>query len=176
MVDPWTYAAKTRNEYAEQAALFMWANMAQHFGVIVANDPLSYTQKGYAKNLYDKPFTANIPLVGLKWLHSINNNAGKGDAIRGAMAKAQGVKAFIPDIFLPVPRYPKNGYNEPMKPISGYYIELKRLASERGAKGKANEGQLACHADLRAAGYKVDVFEGWELARDGLLSYLGVTT
>lgn len=175
MVDPWTYAAKTRNEYAEQAALFMWANMAQHFGVIVANDPLSYTQKGYAKDLYDKPFTANIPLIGLKWLHSINNNAGKGDAIRGAMAKAQGVKAFIPDIFLPLPINTQRMAHG-QKHYSGYYIELKRLASERGAKGKANEGQLACHADLRAAGYKVDVFEGWELARDGLLSYLGVTT
>lgn len=175
MVDPWSYAAKTRNEYAEQAALFMWANMAQHFGVIVANDPLSYTKKDHAKNLYDTPWMANVPLVGLKWLHSINNNAGKGDAIRGAMAKAQGVKAFIPDIFLPVPIINTDAHGWAGW-YPGYYIELKRLASERGAKGKANEGQLACHADLRAAGYKVDVFEGWELARDGLLSYLGVTT
>lgn len=173
MVDPWTYAAKTRNEYAEQAALFMWANMAEHFGIVAANYADSYKVKGMAKSVFEH--NNQPPLTQLKWLHSINNNAGKGDAIRGAMAKAQGVKAFIPDIFLPVRKSYINAVKIRMD-YGGYYIELKRLASERGAKGKANEGQLACHADLRAAGYKVDVFEGWELARDGLLSYLGVTT
>jgi hypothetical protein len=167
-LDPWSYAAKTRNEYAEQVALFMWANMAQNFGLLQANDPESYTQAGYAKRCY---YERGGPLVPqLRWLHAIKN-AGHGDAVRGAMSKAEGVKPGVPDIFLPVPARISiyNAY------YHGLYIELKRLKSSRGAAGTTSQVQDEWRDYLTQAGYAVEVCHGWEAARDAILQYLGLT-
>lgn len=166
-LDPWAYAAKTRNEYAEQVALFMWANMAANFGLKAANDPLSYSVPGHAK-AYGTWRNDLVPQ--LKWLHAIKN-AGHGDAVRGAMSKAEGVKAGVPDIMLPVPKFWGDSVEGGFR-SAGLYIELKRLKSARGAAGSTSEVQDEWREYLTQAGYAVEVCHGWEAAKDEILSYL----
>ncbi len=171
--DPWSYAAKTRNEYAEQVALFMWAAVAQRYGEYIANLPGSYELAGFAQAESEKRKAldrACVPIPELEWLHAIKNQ-GHGDAVRGAMSKAEGVKAGVPDLFLPVQRQVR--VDNLAYLYGGLYIELKRLKSARGAAGKASEVQTKWHNYLRSAGYQVEICEGWELARDAILRYLG---
>jgi hypothetical protein len=185
-LDPWKYAAKTNTEQAHQRALFMWANMACNFGLSAANDPASYTVKGAAKLLFDE-FNDKIP--ELKWLHAVHNQ-GHGDKIRGANAKAEGVKAGVFDVMLPVSRYAgliahrqikeKSGWPtavpETKQAYCGLYIELKRPKSKRGAAGAASQDQLDFKKFVENQGYKAKIIIGWELAKDEILSYLGIET
>jgi hypothetical protein len=187
-LDPWSYAGKTRNEYAEQVALFMWANMAAMFGPILAKDPHSYTTPGFAKTQFDNRgklgyVKSSDPIPELRRLFAIKN-AGHGDAVRGAMSKAEGVKAGVPDIMLPVIVSEKvSGYmpwtTEPFvetKFAAGLFIELKRQKSARGSAGGTSDVQDEWIAYLRHAGYAVEVCVGWEAARDAILRYLGKAT
>lgn len=177
-LDPWNYAEKTRTEHAEQVALFMWANMAHNFGIEAANDPDSYNRPGYAMEHWGlKGFGSRYceirgksiavlsvhAVAELKWLHSIHNQ-GHGDAIRGAKAKAEGVKVGVADVFLPYPARISeyNAY------YHGLYLELKRKEG-----GTPSVDQLDFQNDMRKAGYKAEIIHGWELARDEILRYLG---
>lgn len=167
-LDPWSYAAKTKSEHAEQVALFMWANMACRFGAHLANVNSSYNIAGWAKAEAESAPHLVTPIPQLKWLHAIHNQ-GHGDAIRGAKAKAEGVKEGVADIFLPVPINTISYHNEPIEPIfAGLYIELKRKDG-----GKPSDKQLEFQSDMRDAGYKCEIIHGWELARDEILRYLG---
>jgi hypothetical protein len=152
---PWELA-KSGTEHGEQRALFAWAAMAERCGVRVANDPLAY--QGLQASLNGVP--------ELKWLHAIHNQ-GHGDAIRGARAKAEGVKAGVFDLFLPCPKW---WWNKPDTEAEyfGLYIEMKKLKG-----GKASPLQLQFQADMIAAGYEAEFAAGWEAARDCLLRYLG---
>ena len=85
-------------------------------------------------------------------------NGGSRNAIEAARLKAQGVKAGIPDIFLPCAR---GGFH-------GLYIELKR---QKG--GRVSIAQKKAIIALRGQGYRVEVCEGWEQARDVIQEYLG---
>lgn len=169
-LDPWSYASKSKSEHAEQVALFMWANMAMRYGPIIAADPLSYNKAGFAKTQFEgkgelgfKRYAATIPQ--LKWLHAIHNQ-GHGDAVRGGKAKAEGVKAGVADIFLPVAKAAEYF----SKVYHGLYMELKRKEA-----GTPSDIQLEFQTDMRAAGYQCEIIHGWELARDCILSYLGVS-
>lgn len=84
---------------------------------------------------------------------------GKRDKAVAAALKRQGAKADLPDVFLPAMR---GGYG-------GLYVELKRTKG-----GTLRDGQKAAIADLRAAGYRVDVCKGWEPAKDAIIDYLGL--
>ena len=155
--NPWDYANKSGAEHAHQAALFMWANMAQRFGYEIANDKRSYTVPGWAT------FCQNPqPIPQLKWLHAIHNQ-GHGDVIRGSKAKAEGVKAGVFDMFLPV----SMTHNDVT--YHGLYIELKV------GKNIASNDQLQFKADMDEAGYATVIVWGWEEARNCLLNYLGWT-
>lgn len=147
MPDPWTYA-KT-SEHSHQAALFQWSNMACRFGLKAADDPKSYTVPGWAMT------NPSPPIPQLKWLHAIHNQ-GHGDAIRGAKAKAEGVKPGVFDLFLPVP----------MGEYSGLYLELKV------GKGQPSDKQLEFADDMRANGYACELAYGWLEAREKILEYL----
>ena len=180
MRDPWSYEAKTKSEFASQVSLFMWANMAANFGLKAANDPESYKVAGCAQNWAD---FKRDQVPQLKWLHAIKN-AGHGDAVRGAMSKAEGVKAGVPDIMLPVAVQFDYRKDWPFKVRAvgpgwhiacGLYIELKRLKSSRGAAGSTSEVQDEWREYLTQAGYAVEVCHGWEAARDAILRYLGLT-
>ena len=76
----------------------------------------------------------------LEWMYAVPN-AAKRSPRQGAYMKAEGLKAGVPDICLPVAR---GGYN-------GLYIEMKIKGN------KPTEKQLEWHVALREQGYRVEV-------------------
>ncbi|MGN0599305.1 MAG: VRR-NUC domain-containing protein [Oscillospiraceae bacterium] len=94
----------------------------------------------------------------LDLMHHIPNGGKRGKA-EAARFKAQGVKAGVPDIFLPCA---KGGYH-------GLYIELKRV---RG--GRVSSAQEEFIKALRKQGYRVEVCFGMEQAQKVIVEYLEV--
>ena len=166
-VDPWSYAEKSGTEHANQAALFMWANMACNFGLTAANEPTSYSKAGVAKSLLE---ARGDVVAQLKWLHAIHNQ-GHGDAIRGAKAKAEGVKAGVADLFLPWPMRVAGELNlaMPGRTYHGLYLELKV------GENTPSEKQLEFMGDMRQLGYAADWAVGWLEARQKILAYLQIS-
>ena len=83
-------------------------------------------------------------------------NGGRRDAVTGARLKAEGVKAGVPDIILPVAR---GGYH-------GLFIELK------AGKNTATAEQRGWLAALEAQGYRAAVCRGAAEAMALLEEYL----
>ena len=92
----------------------------------------------------------------LDLMHHIPNG-GKRSKSEAARFKAQGVKAGVPDIFLPCAR---GDYH-------GLYIELKRTKG-----GKLSAAQKGWINALRGQGYKVIVCYGFDEAREVIINYL----
>lgn len=92
----------------------------------------------------------------LALLHAIPNGGKRGKA-EAARMKAAGVKAGVPDMFLPVSR---GTYH-------GLYIELKR---QKG--GRVSDVQTWWLEKLRAQGYAAFVCFGWEEAARVIQDYL----
>lgn len=93
----------------------------------------------------------------LALLHAIPNG-GKRIPREAARMKAGGVKAGVPDMFLPVAR----------EGCHGLYIELKRRHG-----GKVSHQQIAWMDALARQGYKVSLCLGWDAARAVIQQYLG---
>lgn len=91
---------------------------------------------------------------GLDLLHAIPNG-GKRNKIVAAKLKAEGVRAGIPDLMLPVAR---QGYH-------GLYIEMK------AGRNKPTAKQLEKKVALEGQGYRVAVCWGWEAAAREIESY-----
>lgn len=159
--------AKSGSEHAHQRALFAWANMAEKFGLLIANAPNSYVVKGYAES-YDKQGSVYKPITKLKWLHAIHNQ-GHGDVVRGGNAKAEGVKAGVWDIFLPVPITNENevgnGIVETL--YCGLYIEMKV------GNNKLTDKQIEFQNDNPQ--FCFAVCYTWQEGRDAILKYLGLS-
>lgn len=83
-------------------------------------------------------------------------NGGSRNKIEATHLKAQGVKAGVPDICLPVPR---GKYH-------GLYIELKY------GKNKPTAAQLCWLGNLEMQGYAVAICWGWEKAAEVIINYL----
>ncbi len=83
-------------------------------------------------------------------------NGGKRHKATAAKLKAEGVKAGVPDIFLPVP----------VGAYHGLWIELKTQT------GKPSPKQQVWLKALAAQGYQAAVCYGWMQARQVLLAYL----
>ena len=92
----------------------------------------------------------------LNLMHAIPNG-GQRNSKTAADLKAEGVKAGVCDIFLPVSRCGKHGL----------YIEMKRIKG-----GRLSLKQKEFIAEVKAQGYAAVVCYGFEQARDVLLSYL----
>jgi hypothetical protein len=92
----------------------------------------------------------------LRLLHHIPNGGGR-NPIEAKHLKEQGVKAGIPDLFLPCAR---GGWH-------GLYIEMKRRKG-----GRVSIEQKKTIIALRVQGYRVEVCEGWEKARDVIKEYM----
>ena len=92
----------------------------------------------------------------LRLLHHIPNGGGR-NPIEARHLKEQGVKAGIPDLFLPCAR---GGYH-------GLYIEMKRRKG-----GRVSIEQKKAIIALREQGYRVEVCEGWEKAREVIKEYM----
>ena len=84
-------------------------------------------------------------------------NGGKRGKAEAARFKAEGVKAGVPDLFLPVPRGKAHGL----------FIELKRRKG-----GRVSKEQAIWTISLQAQGYRAEVAKGWEEARDIIIEYL----
>lgn len=84
-------------------------------------------------------------------------NGGRRNAAEAARFKAEGVKAGVPDLFLPVAR---NG-------LHGLWIEMKRREG-----GRVSEHQSEWIERLRVQGYAVEVCYGWQEASKVLTEYL----
>ena len=98
----------------------------------------------------------------LELLHAIPMGGLRHKAVAGKL-KAEGVKAGIPDICLPVPRTgtrKRQGYH-------GLYIEMK------DGRNKPTERQAWWIEKLREQGYRVEVCYGCQAALDVLVDYLG---
>lgn len=100
---------------------------------------------------------ASAPLFPeLALLHHIPNGGFRSKKT-AALLKAQGVKAGVPDLCLPVAR---NGYH-------GLYIELKRRKG--GVKSEAQKGWLDA---LNAQGYLAVTCPGAVYAMEAIIQYL----
>lgn len=83
-------------------------------------------------------------------------NGGKRNAREAARFKRMGVKAGVPDLFLPVPR----------SGCHGLFIELK------APRGKLSDYQRGWLERLKLSGYAVAVCYGADEARRDILRYL----
>lgn len=90
-------------------------------------------------------------------------NGGKRDAAEAARLKAQGVKAGVSDLFLPVMR---GGFG-------GLWIELKAPAEHGKPAGRPTQAQLDWLARMSDCGYATALCYGWRAAADTITDYLG---
>lgn len=88
-------------------------------------------------------------------------NGGERNLVVASRLKAEGVKAGVPDLFLPVARWS----------VHGLFIEMKKPKG-KGAAGTIAASQAGWHRALEEQGYGVAVCWGWEEARDCLIKYL----
>ena len=84
-------------------------------------------------------------------------NGGKRSKSEAARFKAEGVKAGVSDLFLPVP---KGDYH-------GLWIELKRLAG-----GTLSTAQKEWLEEMRAQGYAAECCKGWKQAAEMIEKYI----
>lgn len=84
-------------------------------------------------------------------------NGGRRSASEAGRFKAEGVRAGVPDICLPVARYPWHGL----------YIELKRRKG-----GRLSDEQTKWLARLEEQGYRAVRCDGWEAAAIEITRYL----
>lgn len=83
-------------------------------------------------------------------------NGGERNKIVAANLKAEGVRAHVPDIFLPVPR----------GKWCGLFLEMKKQG------GRVDPGQKEFIKALQMQGYGACVCVGWLAATETLVSYL----
>jgi len=91
----------------------------------------------------------------LKWMFAIPNG-GTRDRITAGKLKAEGVKAGVADIFLPVGKENSNGL----------WIEMKN------AIGKPSDKQVEFQKDMVRAGYAHVICHSWEEGRDAIVTYM----
>lgn len=91
-------------------------------------------------------------------------NGGHRNLLVAKKMKAEGCKAGVPDILLPVAR---QGHH-------GLFLEMKTTGNrpKRGGKGGLSDIQAEWIGDLRAQGYRVEVCYGAEEARNVICEYL----
>lgn len=93
----------------------------------------------------------------LRLMFAIPNGGQRNPATAGRL-KAEGVKAGIPDVFLPVARHS----------LHGLWIEFKKVG------GKLSDKQIQTFPLLAAQGYVFYVVESWQDALQIVLNYLHV--
>ena len=84
-------------------------------------------------------------------------NGGSRRKAEAGIFKAEGVKAGVPDLYLPVAR---GKYH-------GMFVEMKRLKGS-----KTSDEQLHWLEQLTKQGYYCVICKGWEVAKDEILKYL----
>lgn len=151
--------AKSGSEHGHQTALFAYLAVARLHGWDIADA----WADGW--KLEDAKAGLNIvPIPALDWIHAIHNQ-GHGDRIRGANAKAEGVRKGIADIFLPWP----------VAAWHGLYIEMKKPAErpkKETSKGGVSDEQQSFGTYSKNVGYGWIVCYSWEDAVSAIRSYI----
>ena len=93
-------------------------------------------------------------------------NGGSRNVIEAHNLKLGGVKAGVPDVFLPFTSCGSMWPNGPEK--HGLFIEMK------SGKGKMSEAQTSYIYKLRVAGYRAEVCYGWEEAAKLICEHLNI--
>jgi hypothetical protein len=112
----------------------------------------------------------------LKLMFAIPNSGARGNRVAASHLKAEGVKAGVPDIMLPIAGKREVLNKMYMQTHNGLFIELKRPKSDGKAKGRVSADQNPYHIGLLQQGYAVHVCYGWQEARDCILTYLTGST
>lgn len=148
--------AKSGTEHGHQAALFAWAAM-------------NYRNDDRLRLLFA------IPNGGTR------GNSKQDRMIRGANFKAEGVRAGVPDIFLPVPEMVPSQILgvAPLPRYYGLFIEmkkpaarLKRAAADKWDTGGVSDEQKIWLTMLEQQGYKCVVCYSWYEAASEIKFYL----
>jgi hypothetical protein len=91
----------------------------------------------------------------LKWMYAIPNGGERNVAV-AAKLRAEGVRAGVSDVCLPIAR----------GPFHGFYIEMKKPG------GKESDKQKEFGAFLVEQGYHYECCDHWEIARDMIEWYM----
>lgn len=155
--------AKSGTEHGHQTALFAYVAVAYRHGFDIA-DAWCRSGPGAFKNSPRANDPQGVEVPALEWFHAIHNQ-GHGDKVRGANAKAEGVRKGVADTFLP---YPVGGWH-------GLYIEMKKPTERpkrEGSKGGVSDEQAQFGEYAKNVGYGFMVCYGWEHAVSTLRSYI----
>lgn len=168
---PWQLVSKS--EHSHQRAVFAWANCAALYGFDVADDPRGYVLAERTQWLSEMRSLDLQPRPELARLFAIHNQ-GHGDAIRGAQAKAEGVKRGVGDMMLPVPRMKEKPFDRAFHDMMyhGLFIELKRPKLVGTVKGTESPEQAEWRDYLNSVGYRSVVCVGWLEAVAAIKDYL----
>ena len=164
--------AKSGTEHGHQVALFAWCAVARLHGFDVADDWAA----GMGIEAAKSSRTNRTPVDALEWFHAIHNQ-GHGDKVRGANAKAEGVRKGVADTFLPWPIYEQCPTDSQQMVVKwcGLYIEMKKPSlrpKSETAKGGASDEQIAFGQYAQRVGYEWAVCYDWEQAVCYLRSYI----
>lgn len=125
----------------------------------------SGTESGHQRALFMWSNMQRSQWPELRWMYAIPNGGGRS-AAQGNTLKAEGVKAGVSDICLPIAR---KGYH-------GFYIEMKKPGNDtvkpKIAPGKESEAQIEFGAFLVEQSYLYRCCFTWEEARDSIIWYM----
>jgi hypothetical protein len=143
------------SEHSHQRAVFAWAACAANYGFEWAerDEAYDFRTRDSLRSIVGNPY----PVACLTRLFAIHNQ-GHGDAIRGGRAKAEGVKAGVPDMMLPFV----------VSPYAGLFIELKRPKQKIIKDSEQDKWRMY----LNDAHYLAVQAVGWLEAVDKIKRYL----
>lgn len=164
--------AKSDTEHGHQRALFHWANMAYMHGFRVADNPEAYAGVDTAMHFeyeYSRTFTDPQPLH-LNMMFAIPNG-GLRDKITAGKLKAEGVKAGVLDILLPVPmRHITAKYGA----LCGLFIEMKDPTRRNHKNQGMSLDQCTFAANVTELGYRAVTCFTWREAANQIKRYYGM--
>tara|TARA_Y100001973_G_scaffold95555_1_gene149109 strand:+ start:931 stop:1335 length:405 start_codon:yes stop_codon:yes gene_type:complete len=102
----------------------------------------------------------------LKFAHAIPNGGLRGK-VQAARLKAEGVRAGVPDVFVP---YPIHLGTDNAR--AGLYIEFKKPGIEKRKDGGLSKNQIEWRGYLQSMKYEHMVVYSYKEAIDGVLEYL----
>jgi len=151
LITPEQYS-KTNSEHAHQTSVFLYFKNAAYENKDRGCDAIKISNLWW--NLKDIRYIDEM-------MHAIPNG-GTRDKAEAARFKLEGVKAGIPDIFLPYAA----------SPYHGLYIEMKKPGREKESQGGCSDKQMEKIHHLTSQLYKVSVCYDWLTAVEQIHSYL----